>query len=291
MTTDIWFGVHVPPEGRDFQEMQRICQSIEAMGFDLFTITDHFMNMRNPEGSSNHPLECWTTLAGLAAVTNRIKLGPLVSCYGYRRPTVLAKMATTIDIISQGRLIMGLGAGWHEAEFRGFMDTFPSIPERLRGLRETIKICSNMFRHERTSYAGRLYHVDNVLNAPQPIQSPIPLMIGGGGERVTLRLAARYADISHFFARSSEMLDHKLEVLQRHCDDVGRTYADIRKATSMNVLFPPSHGTDADTSAREVTEAIQDYIDRGIGLITFRFTGLENLHRLATEVLPQFQSS
>ena len=291
MTTDIWFGVHVPPEGRDFQEMQHICQSIEAMGYDLFTITDHFMNMRNPEDSSNHPLECWTTLAGLAAVTDRIKLGPLVSCYGYRRPTVLAKMATTVDIISHGRLIMGLGAGWHEAEFQGFMDSFPSIPKRLRGLRETINICTRMFRQERTSYNGQLYHVNNVLNAPQPVQSPIPLLIGGGGEQVTLRLAARYADISHFFAQNTELLDHKLEVLRHHCKDVGRSYQDIRKATSMNVFFQSSCGTDGYTSTNEAIEAIQGYIDRGIGLITFRFTGLEALQQLATDVLPQFQST
>lgn len=291
MTTDIWFGVHVPPEGRDFQEMQHICQSIEAMGYDLFTITDHFMNMRNPEDSSNHPLECWTTLAGLAAVTDRIKLGPLVSCYGYRRPTVLAKMATTVDIISHGRLIMGLGAGWHEAEFQGFMDSFPSIPKRLRGLRETIDICTRMFRQERTSYNGQLYHVNNVLNAPQPVQSPIPLLIGGGGEQVTLRLAARYADISHFFAQNTELLDHKLEVLRHHCKDVGRSYQDIRKATSMNVFFQSSRGTDGYTSTNEAIEAIQGYIDRGIGLITFRFTGLEALQQLATDVLPQFQST
>jgi alkanesulfonate monooxygenase SsuD/methylene tetrahydromethanopterin reductase-like flavin-dependent oxidoreductase (luciferase family) len=199
-------------------------------------------------------------------------------------------MATTVDIISQGRLIMGLGAGWHEAEFRGFMDTFPSVPERLRGLRETIKICTQMFRHERTSYSGQLYHVDNVLNAPQPVQSPIPLMIGGGGEQVTLRLATRYADISHFFARNTETLDHKLEVLRRHCVDIGRSYTDIRKATSMNVLFQSSRGTGGDSSSNDVIKAIQDYMDRGIGLITFRFTGLENLQRLATEVLPQFRS-
>jgi F420-dependent oxidoreductase-like protein len=291
MTTDIWFGVHVPPEGRDFQEMQHICQSIEAMGYDLFTITDHFMNMRNPVDSSNHPLECWTTLAALAAVTDRIKLGPLVSCYGYRRPTVLAKMATTVDIISHGRLIMGLGAGWHEAEFQGFMDSFPSIPKRLRGLRETINICTRMFRQERTSYNGQLYHVNNVLNAPQPVQSPIPLLIGGGGEQVTLRLAARYADISHFFAQNTELLDHKLEVLRHHCKDVGRSYQDIRKATSMNIFFQSSRGTDGYTSTNEAIEAIQGYIDRGIGLITFRFTGLEALQQLATDVLPQFQST
>lgn len=102
MLKDIWFGVHVPPEGRDFEEMKRICLAVEEAGFDLFTMTDHFMNMRNPNNPGNHPLECWTTLAALACMTNKIKLAPLVSCYGYRRPTVLAKMATTVDIISGG---------------------------------------------------------------------------------------------------------------------------------------------------------------------------------------------
>ena len=313
MMKDVWFGIHVPPEGRDFQEMQRICQVVEQNGFDLFTITDYLMNMRNPTDHGNHPLECWTTLAGLAAVTSRIKLAPLVSCYGYRRPTILAKMATTVDIISKGRLVFGIGAGWHEAEFNGFMGRFPPARERLRGLRETIKICTNMFTNERTTHNGSLYQVDNVLNSPQPIQKPIPIMIGGGGEKVTLKIAARYADISHFFTNNVDTLTHKLAVLENHCNNVGRNYHEIRKGTSMDLLIGNTKaeaeqklkqrtktlGT-TQTAVRTrlgagfgtpgmITEAIMEYINRGIGLITFRFTGVDNISLFSEKVLPRFR--
>ena len=108
--------------------MKKAVHLVEDSGYDLFTVTDHFMNMADPEGQYNHPLEAWTLLAALAAETSNIRLSPLVSCYGYRRPTVLAKMATTVDIISGGRLIFGIGGGWHEAEFKGFMGKFPSGP-------------------------------------------------------------------------------------------------------------------------------------------------------------------
>ncbi|UCH37648.1 MAG: LLM class flavin-dependent oxidoreductase [Candidatus Bathyarchaeota archaeon] len=121
MSQDIWFEIHAPPEGKSFDEMKAICVTAEETGFDLFTLSDHLMNIQNPNGSKNHPLECWTTLAALAAITKAIKLGTLVTCYAYRRPTILAKMATTVDIISGGRLVLGLGAGWHEEEFKGFI--------------------------------------------------------------------------------------------------------------------------------------------------------------------------
>ncbi len=124
----ISFGIHTPPEGKNFDTMREYCQTAERLGYDLFTITDHFMNMMDPAGHDNHPLECWTTLAGLGAITDRIALGPLVSCALYRHPTVLAKIATTVDIISKGRLIFGVGAGWHEMEFKGFMGQFPPPP-------------------------------------------------------------------------------------------------------------------------------------------------------------------
>jgi F420-dependent oxidoreductase-like protein len=313
MGKDVWFGVHVPPEGRDFREMQRICQLVEENGFDLFTVTDHFMNMRNPTGSGNHPLECWTTLAGLAAVTHHIKLAPLVSCYGYRRPTVLAKMATTVDIISNGRLVFGIGGGWHEAEFTGFMGRFPPARERLRGLRETVAICTRMFTQERTTYHGSLYRVDNVLNAPPPVQQPIPIMVGGGGEKVTLKIAAEYADISHFFVESVDALVHKLGVLEAHCQTVGRKYHEIRTGTSMDLLVGATlaeaerklaQRADAVGATRAavrtrlgagfgtpdmVTEAIREYIDRGLGLITFRFTGDDSIALFGDQILPRFR--
>ncbi len=313
MGKDIWFGVHVPPEGRDFREMRRVCQLVEESGFDLFSLTDHFMNMRNPNGPGNHPLECWTTLAGLAAVTHRIKLAPLVSCYGYRRPTVLAKMATTVDIISNGRLIFGIGAGWHEAEFTGFMGRFPPVRERLRGLQETVAICTQMFTQARTTYHGALYQVDHVLNAPPPIQQPVPIMVGGGGEQVTLKIAAQYADISHFFVESVDALIHKLAVLDAHCQTVGRKRHEIRVGTSMDLLVGATLAeaerklahratalgmTQAAARARVgagfgtpdmVEAAIQEYLDHGVGLITFRFTGDDNITLFGEQILPRFR--
>ena len=283
MSKDIWFGVHVPPEGRDFEEMKSICLAVEEAGFDLFTMTDHFMNMRNPNNPGNHPLECWTTLAALACVTNKIKLAPLVSCYGYRRPTVLAKMATTVDIISGGRLIFGIGAGWHEEEFNGFMNRFPPVRERLKGLRETVEICKAMFSNERSTYNGKLYKVNNILNSPQPVQKPMPIMIGGGGEKVTLKIAAEHANISHFFSRSLDNLEQKISVLKKHCETVGRDYSEIRKATSLgrgSIVAPDT--------IEKIVEEINEYKNRGIGLITFRFSSFEDLPLLKKEIIPRF---
>jgi F420-dependent oxidoreductase-like protein len=283
MPRDILFGIHAPPEGRSFTEEKRICLAAEQAGFDLFTMTDHMMNMRNPDGLRNHPLECWTTLAGLAAVTSTIMLGPLVSCYGYRRPTVLAKIATTVDIISGGRLIFGIGAGWHEEEFKGFMGAFPPPKERLQGLRETVEICKSMFSNERTTYHGKLYNVNNVLNSPQPLQKPIPIMVGGSGEKVTLKIAAEHADISHLFAANVDELEHKLSVLRKHCKTIGRDYSKIRKATSMNMELG-----EMPNSMEKTVQTIEEFRNRGIGLITFRFSNLEDLQLFSKEIITRF---
>ena len=283
MPKDIWFGVHAPPEGRSFVDEKRICLAAEEAGFDLFTLTDHMMNMRNPKGEGNHPLECWTALGGLAAVTSRIKLGPLVSCYGFRRPTVLAKIATTVDIISGGRLIFGIGAGWHEEEFKGFMGGFPPPKERLEGLRETVEICKSMFSKERTTYHGKMYDVDNALNSPPPVQKPIPIMLGGSGEKVTLKIAAEHADISHLFVANVDELEHKLSVLRKHCETVGRDYNKIRKAAAMNM-----ESGETPTTTEKTVEAIEEYKKRGIGLITFRFSNLEYLQRFSKEIITRF---
>ncbi len=310
MAGEIWFGVHLPPEGKTYEQMRDACLEVEANGYDLFTVTDHFMNMAKPREAGGHPLEAWTTLAAFAAVTRRIKLGPLVGCYAYRRPTVLAKMATTVDIISNGRLVLGLGAGWHEDEFNGFMGGFPHVPERMRGLRETLEICVGMLGQERFSYDGKVYKVNNVLNSPQPIQKPVPIMVGGGGEKVTLALAARHANISHFFASDIKSLEGKLSVLAHHCDRIGRSFDSIRKGTGMTILMgatrteaevklekvAAARGTTVESlrqrigpglgTPAEVASVIGEYVDRGIGLVTLGFPDMGDMPVFAERVMP-----
>ena len=311
---DLIFGVHVPPEGRSFDEMKKFCVGSERLGFDLFTITDHFMNMAQPDGPNKHPLECWSTLAGLAAVTSKIRLGPLVSCYYYRLPTILAKMATTVDIISNGRLIFGIGAGWHQREFEGFMGRFPSVKERMTGLEETIQICSSMFKNERTSFKGKVYNFENVLNSPLPVQRPPPIMVGGGGQKKTLRIAAKYADTSHCaFNPSYAVLDQTLNALRKHCESVRRNFDDIRKGISVAPIIGSTRDeVEAKISQRahrlgmaldeyrkrlgpaigtpeQCTEAMRKYIDKGVSLFTIGFLNLEDARLFADEIMPKLR--
>lgn len=302
--------MHVPPEGSSFEEMKNLCLRAEELDYDLFTITDHFMNMAQPDRADKHPLECWSTLAGLAAVTRKIRLAPLVSCYYYRQPTVLAKMATTIDIISKGRLIFGIGAGWHQKEFEGFFGRFPSIKERMTGLEETIQICRSMFMNEHTSFTGKLYHYENVLNSPLPVQRSVPIMVGGGGEKKTLRIAAKYADISHCaFNPSMEALEHKLGVLKKHCEAVNRDFDGIKVGISVNPFLGATED-EAEAKIRkraeqlgvaldeyrkrlgpvkgtpeQCIEAMEEYIDNGVSLFTISFPQPEDAELFATEVV------
>jgi len=296
-----WFGIHVGTYGNSFEEVKQSCLESERQGLDVFTVIDHFMNEFHPY-QGPHPLECWTTLAGLAAVTSKIRLGPLVSCYSYRHPTVLAKMATTVDNISNGRLILGLGAGWHEAEFKGYMGRYPPSAERLTGLRETVEICRSMFTNELTDYQGKLYKVEKALNSPPPVQKHLPIMIGGSGEKVVLKIAAKHADITHTPALVTPGTDYrtvlngKLNALKRHCDNLGRDYDEIRKGTWMIISIDETM-SGAETklkgivkwmqvplSAVEdmqrmragicgtpdmVVDRVMEYLDMGFELITF----------------------
>ena len=301
-------GVHAPPEGRDFVTMKGLCQTAENLGYDLFTITDHFMNMANPAGRANHPLECWTTLGGLAAVTNRIFLGPLVSCVNYRHPTVLGKIATTIDIISNGRLLFGIGAGWHEVEYGGFMGRFPSAKERLDGLEDAVQICRSMFTNDYTTYAGKLYSATGTLNSPGPVQKPIPIMIGGAGEKRTLRIAAKYADIAHIIANSTQELEHKLEVLRKHCSNVGRDFSSIRIASGLRPLLDPSEEeikaqvewmatrrrmptaeaekiVQKTVGPKNILATVEEYQDLDVNLITFNMRRIDEIKSLKDQVI------
>jgi F420-dependent oxidoreductase-like protein len=308
-TSGLQFGIHAPPEGKDFKTMKTLCQTAEKLNYDLFTITDHFMNMANPAGPQNHPLESWSTLAGLAAVTSRIKLGPLVSCANYRHPTVLAKMATTVDIISGGRLLFGIGAGWHEAEFDGYLGKFPSARDRLDGLEDAIQICRSMFTNEHTSFKGKIYSATNTLNSPQPFQQSIPILVGGSGEKRTLKIAAKYGDISHLFASSPDELKHKIEVLKSHSNRVGRK-AEIRIAVGHSPIIDPSpasiraqaermatrfQGQMSKSEAEEmirktagpqnIIDLMKDYKRLGVSLVTLNISNTEEMTSFKDQVI------
>ncbi|MFB0560362.1 MAG: LLM class flavin-dependent oxidoreductase [Candidatus Lokiarchaeia archaeon] len=240
MNKDVWFGYHLPPEGISFETIKDACLAAERSGLDLFTTTDHFMNMANPVGKENHPLECWTLLAALAGVTNKIRLGPLVSCYAYRAPTVLGKIATTVDIISNGRLVMGLGAGWHEPEFKGFLGRFPPTKERVQGFEDTLAIVHSMFKNEHTSYKGKIFSTKNTLNSPRPIQEHVPILAGAFGEK-TIRIATRYADIIHciFDPTPDRVAKQKLKI-NEGCKKTGRNPEEVRIGATYSIWLDPT---------------------------------------------------
>jgi alkanesulfonate monooxygenase SsuD/methylene tetrahydromethanopterin reductase-like flavin-dependent oxidoreductase (luciferase family) len=297
MNEDVWFGYHFHPEGVNFETVKNACLTAEKAGLDLFTVTDHFMNMANPRGRENHPLECWSLLAALAAVTRKIRLGPLVSCYAYRAPTLLGKIATTVDIISNGRLVMGLGACWHEAEFKGFLGRFPLPKERLQGFGDTLAIVHSMLENEYTTYKGKIFSVENTLNSPRPVQEHIPILAGAFG-KTTVRIATRYADIIHgLYDPSPDQVAERKLVIKEGCEKTGRGPEEIRIGTHYSLWLNPteeeinlriaklqlSAGTQAGNISKEqarqiVTnnpstpdahiEAIQELINNGVQVFT-----------------------
>lgn len=310
------FGVHCPSEGRDFETMKTFCQTAERLNYDLFTVTDHFTNMAKPTGPSNHPLECWSTLSGLAAVTDRIQLGPSVCCASYRHPALLAKIATTVDIISNGRLMLGIGAGWHELEFEHFFAKSPSLKERFDGLEDAIQICRGMFIEGKSTYLGKKYSTNEAFNFPKPIQKSIPIMVGGYGEKRTLKIAAEYADIVHFGGRlPAEEVPHKLDVLKSHCVSVGRKFSSIRIAKGISAILDEekdnikilsermatrSQGKVSEAEARKfilrttgpknIANAIRAYQRLGVDTITLNGLSLEDLQPMKEQVLSQFDT-
>ena len=237
MAMSVFFGYHMP--NFSFQDVRRehlfdhvagLAQAAEAAGFDLVTVMDHFYQIRGVGPETEPMLEAYTTLGGLAARTTRILLGTLVTGVTYRNPALLAKMVTTLDTVSAGRAILGIGAAWNEDEHLGYGFDFPPIGRRMDRLDEALRIAKLMFTDERPSFNGRFYRIDRALNSPRPIQEGGPrILVGGIGERRTLRLVARYADISNFFPLPLDELKRKLEILEQHCETEGRDPSTILK--------------------------------------------------------------
>ncbi|PXY24830.1 LLM class F420-dependent oxidoreductase [Prauserella coralliicola] len=211
-------------------ELARVGAAADNSGATWLSFMDHFFQIE-PVGlpAEAHMLEGYTTLGYLAAHTSRIDLGLLVTGVTYRHPGLLAKIVTTLDVLSGGRAVLGIGAAWFEREHLGLGVPFPPVAERFERLEETLRICGQMWDPGNNGlFEGKHYRLAETICSPQPVRRP-RVLIGGGGERKTLRLVARYGDACNLFASSPEAVEHKLDVLRRHCDDVGRDYDEIRK--------------------------------------------------------------
>ncbi|MGA2790246.1 MAG: LLM class F420-dependent oxidoreductase [Candidatus Bathyarchaeia archaeon] len=231
------------------EKLRTLAQNAERLGFDSFWVMDHFHQIQNVGQAQEPMLEGWTTQAVVAGLTEKIKLGTLVTGIVYRHPSVLAKIGATLDVLSKGRLFMGIGAAWNVEEARAYGIPFPPVGERMRRLEEAAQIISKMWTEERASFNGKFYQIRDAYCNPKPIQKPHPpLMIGGSGERRTLKIVAKYADACNIFG-SVETVRRKLGVLREHCRLVGRDYDSILKTKLGHVVI--------DNNKENVTEAIK----------------------------------
>jgi F420-dependent oxidoreductase-like protein len=229
-------GIHFPdftlPGGPEAlpATLAATARAAEEGGCATFTLMDHYFQMETLATARDPMLEGYTALGFLAGRTERIGLGLLVTGVTYRHPGLLAKIVTTLDVLSGGRATLGLGAAWYEREHRGLGVPFPPVAERFERLEEALQICLQMWSDDDGPYDGRHYRLAETICSPRPVRSPRPpVMVGGDGERKTLRLVAQYADACNLFGRDPETVRRKLEVLDRHCEDVGRDPAEISR--------------------------------------------------------------
>jgi F420-dependent oxidoreductase-like protein len=226
------FGIQLPDfSGFDsaglFDHVAGLATAAEDAGFDSVWVMDHFFQLPPLGGPDQPMLEAYTLLGALAARTRRVQLGTLVTGVTYRNPGILAKIVTTLDVISQGRAILGIGGAWYDVEHQALGVAYPSDRIRLDMLEEAVQVCRAMFTGDDVSFSGTYYHLDHARNLPPSVQPGGPkIMIGGGGEKRTLRLVAQYADKCNVTGGAA-MLAHKIEVLHRHCAEVGRDPAEI----------------------------------------------------------------
>jgi len=293
-----------------WQKAVDIAIRAEALGYDSIWVYDHFHNVPRPAGEA--VFECWTTIAAISQLTSTVRLGQMVGCNGYRQPSVLAKITSTIDVISGGRLDWGIGAGWYENEFKGYGFEFPAPKDRIGMLRECVEIVKSMWTQPETTFAGKYYQLSRANCDPKPLQSPHPpIWIGGGGEQLTLRVVARHADYSNF-AGVPEEWARKREVLKGHCAAVGRDEETIGKTWSPEMCirstevelqemgnrslwglpFEQWQATGLVGTPEQVCEKVQAYIELGCtGFIPWcsDYPDTESMDLFASEVMPNFR--
>jgi F420-dependent oxidoreductase-like protein len=277
-------------------KLAEIAHTADETGFASLWVMDHFFQIGSRDRAmglgpaEDEMLEGYSTLAYLAGLTKKVKLGTLVTGVIYRHPGILVKTVTTLDVLSGGRAYLGIGAAWNEREATGLGVPFPPVAERFQRLEETLQIARQMWSEDIGPYAGKYYRLAETLNSPQPLSQPHPpILIGGTGEKKTLRLVAQYADACNLFARMGiEGIRAKLDVLKRHCDTIKRDYDEIEKTTLGTVHLAPGQ-----MNASEVIEQCRALAGIGIQQAIFNMPNVHEITPLETfgrEIIPVVQA-
>lgn len=322
--SNIRFGVFVPQGWRmdltrikdpveKYETMTKVAQEADNLAYDSIWVYDHFHTVPTPELET--VFECWSITAGLARDTKRVNIGQMVTCNGYRSPSYLAKVSSTIDVMSNGRLYFGLGAGWYEHEWRAYGYGFPETRERMGRFREACKIVHDMWTKDYPEFNGKYYHIDKPINEPKGARKPHPMFwIGGGGEKVTLKLVAQWADACNV-GGDVDTLRHKFDVLKGHCETVGRDYNEITRSTSVQVHVVGSESAaESETAnargsqsfeeyskstivgtADQIIERLRPLADAGVNYFIVYVPGVAYdtgpMHRFSEEVIPQLEGA
>jgi F420-dependent oxidoreductase-like protein len=296
-------GIKDPVEA--YETMTSVAQTAEEARFASAWLVDHFHTIPHP--SQEVTFECWTSTAALARDTSNIRIGQMVTCNNYRHPALLAKMASTVDVLSHGRLNFGIGAGWDEHEYRAYGYVYPDAPVRLRHLREAVQVVLALWTQEEARFEGTYYQARGAINQPKGVQQPhIPLLIGGDGEKVTLKLVAQYADACNV-GDDPATVKQKLAVLKEHCETVGRDYESIQRTSTTFCLLADSDeqalaqlpaerkvriGKRVTTaligSPETIRQRLATYEEAGVQELVMRFvdgTNLEAIRRFAREFI------
>jgi F420-dependent oxidoreductase-like protein len=284
------FGVFVPQGWKmdlneiadpveQYEAMTEVARVADAGPWDSIWLYDHFHTV--PKPTLNTTFECWTASATLARDTSRVNIGQMVGCNGYRQPSLYAKIASTVDVASHGRLYAGLGAGWYEHEWRAYGYEWPEVPQRMGAFREAVEIVHRMWTEDRPVFTGKHYRIDAPINHPRRKPS---FWIGGGGEKVTLKLVAKYADGCNIGNGDDALIRQKLAVLREHCSQAGRDYSEIAKSTTIEVN-PAWSTADVRFHVERVVEAGCDYVIFYIPRLAYDH---EPLYRFASDLIPPF---
>jgi F420-dependent oxidoreductase-like protein len=295
------FGVHTGLQNTSLRELRPLWTRIEELGFDWISIWDHFYAADNTGDPSC--LEAIVSHAALAASTSRVRCGSLVYCAGYRHPAVLANAMASLDELAGGRVTLGLGAGWAKLEYDAYGIPYPDAPVRLRLLEESLVCVRGLLRDDVTDFSGEFFTLTDARCEPKPLQTPLPIWVGGGGEKVTLRLAAQYADGWNVPFIAPDAWAHKSAVLDEHCARLGRDPATIERGVNVGMAFSDEElrtqfGHLADFvrpgvltgSVSEMVDRVGAYAEAGAGWVILAMRApfdRDGLERFAAEVLPQ----